>query len=177
MEVVHVMGDWIAMRNRIKDYWPDRRKPFGTDGDSLLAGKRSATTVDAPKGTPTDVAESTPSRKPPSAKALRIAATMTTAIEDRWHEAENKLAIAAKISTAALTLLKTRGAEGPSTVLKKVCTVLRLDVQAVLAGRIADAKAPNVSKRTDLHAMLDSLIGTADEPHVERLLRALAGKH
>src|SRR5688500_9823646 len=147
------------MRNRIKDYWPDRRKPFGTDGDYLALGKKGpAPLADAPRAdrAPADVAVTAPSRKPPSATALRVAETMTNAIEDRRDEHENKLAKAAKVSTAALSLLKVRGAEGPSTVLKKVCAVLKLDVKSILEGRVADAKPPKVSKRADLHAMLDS---------------------
>jgi DNA-binding Xre family transcriptional regulator len=127
----------------------------GNDGGSLMTNKTRIVVSPQPKngGSP------------------RVAELVRELIRKRWQGTDKELAEAAKVSQSGLTILKTQGAAFATTNLRKVCRVLRVDAFKLVEGKVVDAvSAPD---RRDLHAMLDTLLGTADEPTVERVLRAL----
>jgi len=156
----HTLKGWCEVRNRILDWPPHAR---GTDGAFTLV-KRSATTEAAPKGVAPDVAGS-------------LARLLSETIAKKWNRKDAALAKAAGIHPSGLSLLKTKGTATVTPSLRSVCSVIGVDADALLDGRVEDIEP--MSRRPDLHAMLESVVGTPDEIAVEQVLRAFvkARKH
>jgi DNA-binding Xre family transcriptional regulator len=124
------------------------------------------------------MAKATPagaSKKASANVAKRVAELLTEVIDERWPGSDRELYEAAKVSSSSLTNLKTEGVDSVTSVLKKVCRVLRIDADALIEGRVE--KATSAMQRSDLHDLLDSLIGTEAESAVESMLKALNRTH
>jgi hypothetical protein len=157
------------MRNRIQEYFRGLERPYGNDGACTDMGKRGSTTeADAPKGAPAHVVET---------HAQRTARLLTFEIGKRWKRKDAALAKAAQIHPSGLSVLKTKGTEAVTPSLRAVCGIIGIDPDRLIEGEIIEVEPS--TRRPDLHAMLESVVGTPDEPAVEQVLRAFlkARKH
>jgi hypothetical protein len=155
------MKGWCEMRNRIFDVLPPA---CGTDGAFTFMGKRSAVSEAASTEAAPDVAG-------------RLAALLTEVIGKKWNRKDAALAKAAGIHPSGLSVLKTKGTATVTPSLRSVCGVIGVDADALIEGRVEEIEP--MSRRPDLHAMLESVVGTPDELAVEQVLRAFikARKH
>lgn len=132
--------------NRIAKY-------FGDDGDILRMGKA---TMAATK------------------EAAHVSGEFVSAIiAERWFGTDKDLAAKCRISVSKLSQLKNEGATPKTRTFRLLCQTLGVDAQKAFQGRKVYIGDVTENRRPDLHALLNRLIGTADETTVERVMRGL----
>lgn len=161
------MKGWCIVGRRFQEpveWWEAASGLLGSDGANTYMVKRSA------------VSEAV-SREASPEVARRLAALLTEVIGKKWNRKDAALAKAAGIHPSGLSILKTKGVASVTPSLRSVCSVIGVDADALMDGRVEDVEP--MSRRPDLHAMLESVVGTPDEIAVEQVLRAFikARKH
>lgn len=154
------------MRNRILEWLPHSR---GSDGAFTHMAKGPMEAASKSEAAPNVPAAWTDEQRATAAKNQPVIAKL---INTRWKGKDVNLAAKIGVSQSGLSNLKRLGAHEDTPTLHALCAELAVDPYALLKGKIVNVKP--TFKRPDLHAILDSLVGTADEPAIERMLQAFA---
>lgn len=104
------------------------------------------------------------------AVAGRTSKLLQSLIKKRWRGKNKGLADKAGIDASKLSVLKTKGTHKSIPSFVDLCMTLGVDPDNLLLGKVVNVEPP--TRRNDLHAMLERVIGTPDEPAVEQVLRA-----
>ena len=124
--------------------------------------------------TPDELGESRMSTKTHSSNGMATtAALITKAIEERWVGTDKSLAEAAGVSVSSLADMKANGTRPKNTNFRKICAALKIDLRAAARGKIVPLGEVSMARRQDLHSLLDRIVGTDDEPTIERVMRGL----
>ncbi len=107
-----------------------------------------------------------------SVDPLLVAETVAKAIDTEWKGSITELAEKAGCDDTSIHGLKSKGASKKSTVLKKICKVMNLDPDAIMAGEIRKTSHITNESNDDIVELAERLKGSRFETAIRAMMQA-----